>query len=301
MGSIGPVTELLPPPRPPLGLRPDAVLDGGLSTQLERRGARVDGPLWTARLLLDDPGLVAAAHRDFVDAGADVVITASYQVSRRGFVEQGLSTDDADAALRRSVVTARESGAIVAASVGPYGATLHDGSEYRGRYGLAHRDLVDFHRERLDVLVAAGPDLLAVETIPDVDEIAALAEVLADHPGLPAWLSMTLADDRHLADGRELREAVAVAGGVVSALGINCTAPHLVSPALEHLRTLTDLPVVVYPNAGGAWDAQAKEWTGSVAATFDEAAHWRELGAVLVGGCCGVDADAIRTLASSAA
>ena len=162
-------------------------MDGGLSTQLALLGEDTSGILWTGRVLLDNPEAVRGRMRTTWPPGP-VVITASYQVSRWGFEQAGMAADEADAALRASTVAARAavggvpgSGAKVAASVGPYGAILHDGSEYRGRYGRTHRQLVDFHRERLDVLAATGPDLLAIETIPDVDEAAALVEALADH------------------------------------------------------------------------------------------------------------------------
>lgn len=289
--------------RPPL---PEAVvrsgiLDGGLSTQLERRGADVAGPLWTARLLREEPALIARAHRDFVDAGAGTVITASYQVSRHGLIEQGATQEEADAALRSSVAVARDSGAVVAASVGPYGAVLHDGSEYRGRYGVGHRALVDFHRERLDVLVDAQPDVLAIETIPDLDEVVALVEAIDDYPGIPAWLTVSIGADGNLCAGQSLTELAQVAAAHVSALGINCSAPSAATAGILALREATELPLVVYPNAGGVWDARSGRWEGAGEWTFADVQRWRAAGAVLVGGCCGVDAAGIRELAESGA
>ncbi len=155
------------------------------------------GDLWTARLLRDAPEEIAAVHRAYFAAGARVATTASYQASIDGFTRLGLSGADAEALIGRSVLLAREvrdelaGDGIerwVAASVGPYGAALGDGSEYRGRYGVTAAYLRAFHRPRLELLAAAGPDVVAVETIPDVDEAAVLVELL-DEIGLPAWFS----------------------------------------------------------------------------------------------------------------
>lgn len=290
------------------------VVDGGLSTQLEAQGQDISGSLWTGRVLLADPSAVTRAHEAYVRAGADVVITASYQLSRQGFVEIGLTAAEADAALRASTDAARsavaDSGARVAASVGPYGAILHDGSEYRGRYGRTRQQLADFHRERLDVLADTDPDLLAVETIPDVDEAEALAAVLADHPDLPAWLSFSCVDDAHVCAGQSIEEAMAVASAIptVVAVGVNCTDPRHVGGLVARMRAATDLPIVVYPNAGGMWDAATGEWHDAVVAggVFSGALidQWQAAGATAIGGCCGTDARAIsevaRQLAASA-
>lgn len=293
-----------------LGTAP-VVVDGGLSTQLAVLGEDMSGILWTGRVLLDNPDAVQRAHADFVAAGAGVVITASYQVSRWGFEHAGMTGDDADAALRASTLAARAavagvpgSAAKVAASVGPYGAILHDGSEYRGRYGRTHRELVDFHRERLDVLAATGPDLLAIETIPDVDEAAALVEALADHPDLPAWMSFSAMDDARTCAGQRIEEAVAVASSSpsVMAVGINCTDPRHVRALVLRMRAASAMPIVVYPNAGGEWDASDGLWHGTAAdggAAFPDQVvrSWIDAGATAVGGCCGTNARSISRVA----
>lgn len=291
----------------------EVVLDGGLSTQLTAQGADISGSLWTGRALLERPEQVRDAHAAFVAAGADVVITASYQLSRSGFERAGLTAADADRALTVGTRIAREAVAsvpgaptLVAASVGPFGATLHDGSEYRGRYGVSREELVRFHRERLAVLVATEPDLLAVETIPDVDEAMALADALADIPGVPAWLSFSAVDGGHTCAGQPIEDAVAVAASIASvvAVGINCTDPRFVAELVARMRAAGDLPVVVYPNAGGAWDAATERWTGAYAepdVAFPDAVvgTWRSAGAVAVGGCCGTDARTVAALASA--
>ena len=280
------------------------VIDGGLSTQLEARGHDVNDRLWTGRVLLDDPSAITRAHADFVEAGAQLLISASYQVSRPGFVAEGLTESDADEALLASIAAAWEAAADdvrVAASVGPYGAIRHDGSEYRGRYGLTHDQLVHFHAERLTVLADGAPDLLAVETIPDVDEARALVDVLADHPTLPAWMTFSAVDEAHTCAGQPIEEAVAVAASTPSvvAVGVNCTDPRNITPLLHRMRAVTDLPLVVYPNAGGSWNPSTGAWDDALTEGFAPALVevWQQSGAVAIGGCCGTGAGAIRDLA----
>jgi len=283
------------------------LLDGGLSTALEERGHVLADALWTARLLLEAPSEVTAAHAAFVAAGAEVLITASYQVSEQGFVAAGLSAADARDALRASVGAARAAGgstALVAASVGPYGAILHDGSEYRGRYGLSIDELVAFHRARVDVLISARPDALAVETIPDLDEAQALAQVLAALPpgAPPAWVSFSCGPGGALASGDDVADAAAAVAAVpgVVAVGVNCTAPGDVTAALARVRSVTDLPLVAYPNRGGHWDAASGTW-GESAGVVDTAVvgEWLALGVRLLGGCCGYGPEALSQLASA--
>lgn len=269
-------------------------IDGGLSTQLERMGHDVNDSLWTARVLLTDPTAIEGAHRAFVDAGAHVVITASYQVSRAGFVEVGLTEADADRALAESVRTARravgETDTLVAASVGPYGAITHDGGEYRGNYGLTRRQLNDFHAERLAVLLDAEPDLLAIETIPDVDEVIAITDVLDEQ--CPAWLTVTARDGETLPTGQPVVDAVGIAAEhpAIQAVGVNCTDPTYLIELMSRISDVTDLPIVVYPNAGGTWDPTTGRWTGSDQSIEAVLGSQRLSGVAGIGGCCGVDA-----------
>ncbi|MFM9023733.1 MAG: homocysteine S-methyltransferase, partial [Planctomycetaceae bacterium] len=290
------------------------LIDGGLSTQLARLGARIDGPVWTGRALLDDPRLVERAHRDFLHAGATAVITSSYQLSRAGFVASGLSVADADRALtqsvavaRRAVDDARDPGApraLVAASVGPFGAITHDGAEYRGNYGISRDELAAFHRERIEVLVAAGPDVLAVETIPDLVEARVLSGLLEAHPRIPKWFSFTCADEGHLWAGPSIEEAVAAVVGTpgLAAVGVNCVEPELVAGLARRIRAVTDVAVIAYPNRGGTWDAEAGRWHGTRTESFaDWLPAWRDAGVAIVGGCCGTEASDIAQLRAALA
>lgn len=267
------------------------VLDGGLGTRLEERGADVTSELWSARVLADEPDRVLDVHRDYFAVGADVAITASYQVTYEGCARAGFDARATTELLRRSVDLARrardEAGrGWIAASVGPYGAMLADGSEYRGDLGLRVDELRAWHRERIRVLASAGADLVAVETMPSLVEVAAvLAEI--DGTGTPAWISVTPLDGR-LRSGEPIAEAFALADGIdeVIAVGVNCCAPGEVLGAIEAARAVTAKPIVVYPNSGETWDAAARRWRGSAAFPVDLVRSWRAAGAALIGGCC---------------
>jgi len=296
------------------------VLDGGLATELEARGHDLSGSLWSARLLADDPDAIRLVHEAYFAAGAEVAISASYQASRAGFAALGLSSDDSDALMIRSVELASQArqnayarGATgplyVAASVGPYGATLADGSEYRGRYGVPHDELVDFHTERLDVLAASGADILAIETIPDVAEASAIVEALAEADGratdapVACWISFSCADGDRTSGGDPIAEAVRVAAqapGIV-AVGVNCTPPTYIRRLLAGIGAAVALPVIVYPNAGRTWDAERRRWSAEgVSVLPPSAVHdWLDDGVAAVGGCCGLGPAAVRAIAAS--
>ena len=281
------------------------VLDGGLSNQLEAQGADLRDSLWSARLLADDPAEITKAHAAYYAAGAQIVITSSYQASFQGFATRGIDQAAAARLLRRSVELAREAELAagdavgpqprwVAASIGPYGAVLADGSEYRGRYGLSVADLEAFHAPRLETLVGAMPDLLALETVPDIDEALALMNLVRG-TGVPCWLSFS-AVGRKTRAGQPLAEAFAVAADVdeVIAVGVNCCAPQDVHAAVEIASSVTGKPVVVYPNSGESWDAATRTWREE--STFDAGLvhSWIDAGARLIGGCCRVGPEAIR-------
>jgi homocysteine S-methyltransferase len=266
------------------------VLDGGLATLLEARGHDLSSDLWSARLLADDPDAIVRAHGEFFDAGAQVATTASYQASFDGFATLGLDRAEAAALMRLSVNLARRArdqrrpDGWVAASVGPYGAYLADGSEYRGDYHLDVTALRAFHRPRLEVLADAGADVLAVETVPCLAEVEALCAEL-DGTGVTAWLSLSADGDRTRA-GEPLAEAWAMAADVdeIVAMGVNCCSPSDVTTALGGAPG----PLVAYPNSGQGWDAVGRAWTGESAFDGDAVSSWWVAGARLVGGCCRV-------------
>jgi homocysteine S-methyltransferase len=276
------------------------LLDGGLATELEYRGHDLSGRLWSARLLADDPDEILAVHRTYFAVGAEVATTASYQASIEGFTALGL---DGPAMLRRSVTLARQArdehgSGWVAASVGPYGAALADGSEYRGDYGLSVTELREFHRPRLEILAASGADVLAIETIPCLAEVEAVLTEL-DALAVPAWLSLTCTGTL-TRGGEPASTAFAMAGECASvvSVGVNCSAPadvtELVLLAAEH----SGKPVIVYPNSGESWDADRHIWTGQAAFSATDVLDWSRAGARLIGGCCRVGPAEIATLAN---
>ncbi|MGW1100446.1 homocysteine S-methyltransferase [Streptomyces sp. NPDC002455] len=278
------------------------LLDGGLSNQLEAQGCDLSDALWSARLLSDAPQQIEAAHAAYARAGAQVLITASYQATFEGFARRGIGRARAAELMAASVESARRAGTEtgrelwVAASVGPYGAMLADGSEYRGRYGLTVRELERFHRPRAEALAGAGPDVLALETVPDIDEAEALLRAV-EGLGVPVWLSYSVDGDRTRA-GQPLEEAFALVSGVdqVVAVGVNCCDPADAGRAVE-TAAATGKPVVVYPNSGEEWDAGGRGWTGKGTFEAGRVREWQRAGARLVGGCCRVGPSDIAALA----
>ena len=287
---------------PPAGV---LISDGGLATELEARGHDLSDDLWSARLLAEAPDEIVAVHEAFFRAGAHIATTASYQASFEGFAAQGIDRVEAERLMRRSVELARSARgaasapAWVAASVGPYGAMLAHGEEYVGRYGLSVAELAAWHRPRLEVLAAADPDVLALETIPDSDEAEALVGLVGEQ-GIPAWLSYTIAGDRTRA-GQPLEEAFAVAADVpqIVAVGVNCCAPADVLGAVVTARRVTGKPVIVYPNSGEVWDGANRVWVGTPGMDTGLAAEWVAAGARIVGGCCRVRPDDIAAMAAA--
>ncbi|WP_432183921.1 homocysteine S-methyltransferase [Streptomyces tendae] len=284
------------------------VLDGGLSNELEAAGHDLGDALWSARLLAEDPEALTRAHLAYFEAGAEVAITATYQATFEGFARCGVGPERAAELLALGVESAREAARRaragrpgrrlwVAASAGPYGAMLADGSEYRGRYGLGAGELERFHRPRLEALAAARPDVLALETVPDTEEAAALLRAVRGL-GVPAWLSYTVAGDRTRA-GQPLEEAFALAADAaeVVAVGVNCCSPEDVSGAVETAARVTGKPVVAYPNSGETWDAGSRGWHGRSSFAAERVRDWRDRGARLVGGCCRVGPQTIASIA----
>jgi homocysteine S-methyltransferase len=291
------------------------ILDGGLATQLEAAGRTLDPQLWSAGALLEAPHEIRAVHHDYLVAGADCLITASYQATIAAFRRRGLSDAAAADLLRLSTRLAIEARddfwsrpenrigrvrPLVAASIGPYGAALADGSEYRGGYGVDDATLDRFHRRRLLILAASGADLLAVESIPDRAEALVLRRLLLEAPGASAWFSFTCRDGARLSDGTPLADMLAEfdEDDPVVAFGVNCTAPRFIRSLIASARGATRLPIVVYPNSGETYDAASKGWGGnrSPVEFADAARDWVDAGARIIGGCCRTGPDHIERI-----
>ena len=295
---------------------PAVVLDGAMATELERRGYNLNDTLWSAKLLQEDPQAIYDVHYDYFKAGADCAITCSYQASVEGFSAKGIDAKTAKALIQLSVQLALEARVdfwrelqldtnhvhinanhlkrpmpFVAASVGPYGAFLADGSEYKGCYGVSNARLREFHAQRIEWLLEAGADLLAFETMSSMPEVHVLAQLLQTHPNAYAWFSFSTKDGTHLCDGTPLEDAVHLLNDLpqVSAVGVNCTATENVLPAIATLKAATDKPILVYPNSGETYDAATKTWHSPACGALDFAElarQWYEAGARLIGGCC---------------
>jgi homocysteine S-methyltransferase len=277
------------------------IIDGALATELESRGCNLNSSLWSAEVLMHQPELIYQVHRDYFLAGADCVITSSYQASTAGLQQKGSSLPEAKALIQKSVALAKQAGSeiknrnssrqcFVAGSVGPYGAFLADGSEYRGDYHLSEEEMKNFHRPRIQALVDAGVDVLACETIPSIEETQALINLLLEFPSTSYWMSFTLRDNGHLSDGTSLEDVFKILSSQQCvAVGINCIPEDAVSKALSSFSSHTSMPLIAYPNSGETYDAVSKTWSGNRAQgeqLADRVKEWHGLGAKLIGGCC---------------
>jgi homocysteine S-methyltransferase len=305
------------PIQPFLDLQDAFILDGGLATELEALGSDLSDELWSARLLADDPDLIRRVHLAYFEAGADCAITASYQASVQGFMARGMSEEEATGLLRLSVRLAIEARdefwrdksnregrlrPLVAASIGPYGAFLADGSEYSGNYELDEQGLLDWHRQRWQILAGCGADLLACETIPSYGEMRALHHLLKETPGTLAWFSFSCRDGLHISDGTPIARCASRLSDSpqVVAIGVNCTAPRFIPGLISELRRVTSKHILVYPNSGETYDAENQRWLGlSDASEFGTLSReWRKEGAAMIGGCCRTGPNHIRQIAA---
>ncbi len=296
---------------------PLMVLDGALGSELEKRGHHLDAPLWSAKILLEQPDTIQTIHHDYYKAGAHCVITASYQATVEGFMAHGLNEAEASKVLQNSVVIAQEARdhflkekdkqqspirPLVAASVGPYGAYLANGSEYNGKYDLNEEQLIAFHAKRLQLLVEAQPDILACETIPCLIEAKALVKLLHHFSNISCWISFSAKSGTQINSGESIEECVSRLDNYqqVAAIGINCTAPEHISTAIQKIRQNTDKPIIVYPNSGDTFNLTQQTWVAhNRKVTFGEMAkQWFAEGANIIGGCCQTSPEDIREIAS---
>lgn len=290
---------------------PIMILDGALATELEQHGCNLDDPLWSARVLLDHPEIIYKVHLAYFRAGADCATTSSYQATIEGFKQRGLSEDEAIALIKKTVELAAQARddfwqewaqqeaapttrpkPIIAGSIGPYGAFLADGSEYTGHYNLTDQQLMDFHYPRMKALCEAGADILAMETIPSLQEAKVLAKLLAQFPSMSAWISFSMKDDQHISEGTLLSDCAQwfEDNPQIAAIGLNCTPANIVISAIQTLSSSTYKPIIVYPNSGETYDPSTKTWhqVGDSCDGLDhlDAQAWYEAGANIIGGCC---------------
>lgn len=294
---------------------PIMIIDGAMATELENYGCNLNDRLWSAKILMENPELIKQVHLDYFKAGADCAITASYQATIEGYRERGLSDKEAADLIKKSVqiaIDARDEfwgetenqknrpKPIVAASVGPYGAFLADGSEYRGDYLINEEELIAFHRERIRILVEAGADILACETIPCLMEAKAITRVIKEFPEIHAWISFSAKDELHISNGEKIADCVEWLNGEkqVAAIGINCSSPDFIDSLIKEIKGKTSKPIIVYPNSGEEYDAKIKQWNevASCNQFSISTQRWYEEGAKIIGGCCRTKPEDIRAL-----
>jgi homocysteine S-methyltransferase len=292
------------------------IIDGAFGTELERKGYNINDSLWSAKFLMEKPEAIAEVHLDYLKAGSDCITTASYQASFEGFMKRGMSEEEAKVLIQFSITIARSvrdtfweneqnhlkrEKPLVATSVGPYGAYLADGSEFRGNYGLSVEALMDFHRKRLATLIEAKPDLLACETIPCLIEAQALCQLLETFPTMCAWVSFSAKDGKHINSGESIRECVAFleTQKQIVAIGINCTAPQHIESLIDEIKAVSSKPIIVYPNGGSTYNALTKTWDGlSKSSSYGKMAYtWYQKGARIIGGCCQTTPEDIAQIA----
>jgi homocysteine S-methyltransferase len=289
------------------------VLDGGMATELENKGLHLDGPLWSAQVLQNSPESIVAVHTEYLEAGADCILTASYQVSVEGFAEIGRkdAAESAAKAFHNSVELAEQARARyhatspravwIAGSLGPYGARLHNGAEYHGNYDCTFEDLVAFHRRRIQAMAPTQADFLAFESIPSLQEARAILAALEPYSEVGAYFSFTCRDGQHVSHGETLQSCGDLLDPQpqVIGIGVNCTAPEWVGSLIRELVPATNKPIVVYPNSGEGWDAVHRCWLGDgqIQAFGEMAQAWREAGAQWIGGCCRTGPEHVRAVA----
>lgn len=296
------------------------ILDGALGTELESLGYDVSGKLWSARYLLDQPQIIQNVHESYVRAGSDIITTSSYQASVPAFVETGLTPEKSYDLLKETVFLARKAikntwqalspeeqkqrpCPLVAGSVGPYAAYLADGSEYTGNYQLSEEEYRDFHRPRIQALLEAGSDLLAIETIPNGAEEAAILRLLAEEfPQAETYLSFVAQAENAISDGTKIEELgnLAQESPQVLAVGFNCTAPHLIAPLLDALGQVCNKPFLTYPNSGETYNGLTKTWHDDPEqerSLLENSKLWQNQGVRLFGGCCRTRPEDIAQLA----
>eukprot|EP00026_Physarum_polycephalum_P012254 Phypoly_transcript_12544.p1 GENE.Phypoly_transcript_12544~~Phypoly_transcript_12544.p1 ORF type:complete len:329 (-),score=39.77 Phypoly_transcript_12544:105-1091(-) len=283
------------------------IADGGLATELERRGFDLNDKLWSAKILIENPAAIYDVHKTYLQSGADIITTSSYQASLQGLAAKGYGKQTCEKILRQSVelaISARDSfwenldatekskriKPLVAASVGSYGAYLANGAEYTGNYDIGIHELKEFHRERVAILSSAGADLLAFETIPSLEEGKAIVELLSEFRGVCAWISFSCKDNAHCSHGEKFEECAKLANGQdqIVAVGVNCTAPKHISGLIRAAKAVTKIPLIVYPNSGEGWDSEQKQWLPSdkSQSLSDMAIEWVQEGCSIIGGCC---------------
>lgn len=285
------------------------LIDGGLSNQLEKQGYDLNHKLWSAKLLDYVPEAIIHAHLAYLEAGARCITTASYQATISGFMSVGYDKATAETLILKSVQLAEKAitrfraidfKPLIAASIGPYGAYMADGSEYSGNYDVSEEELIVFHEDRIRLLDSSNADILACETIPSFKETLVLNSLLRNVKK-QAWVSFSCKDEKHISDGTPITKCTKVIADnpKIFAIGINCTAPEYISGLIKAIKPIiNDKRIIVYPNSGDVYNAKSKTWSGLSTPTsfLDMAKEWIKLGVDIIGGCCRIGPEEIKSI-----
>lgn len=290
------------------------LLDGGLATELEKMGFRFGTGLWSAHLLKTNPHAIRDVHLSYLYAGSDCIITSSYQASIPGFIKEGFSVNEAKHLIKFSVTIVQEAcdefmnshstnriRPLVAGSIGPYGAYLTDGAEYRGNYKTKKIELREFHESRWEILLNSTADLFACETIPSFTEAEVLLDLISETTDRYFWISFSCRDEKHISDGTPIAEVVSLFENCnqVLAVGINCTPPEYIDSLIDCVKKgAPSKQIVVYPNSGERYEATNKKWVGNPDpdGLASNAVGWYNRGAKIIGGCCRTGPEHIKAI-----
>lgn len=288
------------------------IIDGGLSNVLEDLGCDLYDKLWVAKLLSTNPEAIIKTHLQYLEAGAQIISTSSYQATIPGFMNIGYTEEESERLILKSVELAEmalhkfieknkpKTTPLIAASIGPYGAFLADGSEYSGNYNVSDELLFNFHTKRLELLDNSLCNLLAIETIPSFQELKVISKLLQT-TNTPAWVSFSCKDAQYINDGTSIKDCVAFLREHpnVFAIGVNCTAPKYISGLIKNIKSeIGNKKIIVYPNSGEVYDAKSKTWHGlSDPILFSQIMkEWINIGADIIGGCCRIGPNHIKIL-----
>jgi S-methylmethionine-dependent homocysteine/selenocysteine methylase len=271
------------------------VLDGAMGTELERRGGRFPLPLWSAGALVSAPDVVETIHREYVAAGADILVANTFRTNPRtlraaGLLPDGESLNRLAVDLARRAVGSRD--VLVAASVAPVADCYHP------EHVPPDTELQTEHEQMLAWLAAAEPDLIWIETMSTVREARAAAQA-AHGQKLPLAVSFVVQESGALLSGERLEDAVAAIEPLEPlAIGLNCIPPRGLTALVPRLRRVTNRPVAAYAHINNA--TPIRGWSFAQDATPAEyaeyARQWVDLGATVIGGCCGTTPAYIRAV-----
>lgn len=262
------------------------LLDGALGTELQRRDVNTDRPSWTANALLTHPELIVQIHREYVDAGAEIITANTFRTHRRSLVAEGLA-NRAEELTRTAITLARDAAdgrAIVAGSLAP----LEDC--YRPDLTPILDEMKIEHQWQAEILANAGVDLILVETQNSLEE-AVIATDAATRTGLPFFVSFVVNENCQLLSGETLTDAVqSILKFKPKAILTNCCPVTSVEKTQYQLHNCQlNIPIGAYPNTGimkadGTW-VESELTAPEVFA--EHAKRWQKQGTQIIGGCCG--------------